>query len=363
MKKILTVIGARPQFIKAAPVSKILKKQNRIKEIMVHTGQHYHDNMSKIFFEELEIAEPKYNLEIGSGTHAYQTGEMLKRLESVVISEKPDLVLIYGDTNSTLAGALVSSKLHIPIAHVESGLRSFNRRMPEEINRVIADHLSSMLFCPTKTAIENLRKEGITKNVYFIGDVMYDVAIMFKNKAQQQSKIISKLNLKSKNYILVTIHRAENTDDKKRLLEILKSLEYISQKFEIIFPIHPRTKKMINFYDFDKFLKNIKIIEPAGFLDMICLENNAMLILTDSGGVQKEAYFHKVPCVTLREETEWIETIKANWNFVVKDIKQEKILKAIKVMLDNNQKRNNISDYGKGEASKMIVEKIKEFLK
>ena len=355
MKKILTVIGARPQFIKAAPVSKVLKENGGFEEILVHTGQHYDANMSQVFFDELEIPPPQYNLDVGSGGHGEQTGEMLKRLEPLLVKEKPDLVLVYGDTNSTLAGALAASKLHIPVAHVEAGLRSFNRTMPEEINRVIADHLSTLLFCPTTTAVENLKNEGITKNVFKTGDVMYDVALQFAEKAKAKSTILSKLLLKPKGFILVTIHRAENTDDKPRLVNILSALDTLSHDSVIVFPMHPRTKKMIDSFGLNRLLTNIKVIGPAGFLDMISLESNAKLIMTDSGGVQKEAYFHKVPCVTLRDETEWVETVEAGWNVVAKPIETGSIPAAIDKVL-NGSTRREIDDYGNGGCARSMCE-------
>jgi UDP-GlcNAc3NAcA epimerase len=355
MIKILTVIGARPQFIKASLVCKALKEHGGFTETLVHTGQHYDANMSQVFFDELEIPPPHHNLEVGSGGHGEQTGEMLKKLEPIMMSEKPDIVLIYGDTNSTLAGALVASKLHVPVAHVEAGLRSFNRAMPEEINRVIADHLSSLLFCPTQTAIANLKAEGITRNVFHSGDVMYDVALQFAKKAKAKSAILSKLMLKPKEFILVTVHRAENTDDKLRLVSILSALDVLSQDSVIVFPMHPRTKKMVGSFGLNHLLANIKVIDPAGFLDMISLESSAKLIMTDSGGVQKEAYFHKVPCVTLRDETEWVETVEAGWNVVIGDREPEGIASLANQMSERSRDRKLIPDYGDGNSAKSIV--------
>jgi UDP-GlcNAc3NAcA epimerase len=355
LKKILTVIGARPQFIKAAPVSKALKEHGGFTETLVHTGQHYDANMSQVFFDELEMPAPRHNLNVGSGGHGEQTGEMLKRLEPLMVSEKPDLVLVYGDTNSTLAGALSAAKLHVPVAHVEAGLRSFNRNMPEEINRVVADHLSSLLFCPTKTAIVNLKKEGIVKNVFNTGDVMYDVALMFSQKAKRNGGTLSALRLKPKEFTLATVHRPENTDVKARLTAILAALDALAKDRAVVFPMHPRTKKMVHSFGLDRLLKKIAVIEPAGFLDMICLESGASLIVTDSGGVQKEAYFYRVPCVTLRNETEWVETVSAGWNRIPEDMTKESILKTVGKMMLPGAKRKTIKEYGDGKAAEKIV--------
>jgi UDP-N-acetylglucosamine 2-epimerase len=326
--KILTVVGARPQFIKLAPLSKILR-ENGINEIIVHTGQHYDENMNDLFFKELEIPEPDYNLGIGSGNHGEQTGKMLIEIEKIMLKENPDLVIVYGDTNSTLAGALAASKLHIKLAHVEAGLRSFNKRMPEEINRVLTDHVSDILFCPTQTAVENLKNEGITKGVYLVGDVMFDALLHFSKISDTKSNILERLNIKPKEYYLATIHRAENTDNYERLKNILIAFSKMNEI--VVFPIHPRTRKMINYYGLGDLLENdnVKVIDPVGYLDMLKLEKNAKAILTDSGGVQKEAFWLKVPCITLRDETEWIETVNLGWNRLVgSDV--EKILKAVR---------------------------------
>jgi len=326
--KILTVVGARPQFIKLAPLSKILRG-NGVDEIIIHTGQHYDENMNNLFFKELEIPEPDYNLGIGSGNHGEQTGKMLIEIEKIMLKENPDLVIVYGDTNSTLAGALAASKLHIKLAHVEAGLRSFNKRMPEEINRVLTDHVSDILFCPTQTAVENLKNEGITKGVYLVGDVMFDALVHFSKISDMKSNILERLNIKPKEYYLATIHRAENTDNYERLKNILTAFSKMNET--VVFPIHPRTRKMINYYGLNDLLENnnIKLIDPVGYLDMLKLEKNAKAILTDSGGVQKEAFWLKVPCITLRDETEWIETVNLGWNRLVgSDV--EKILKAVR---------------------------------
>jgi UDP-N-acetylglucosamine 2-epimerase len=346
--KIVTIVGARPQFIKAAPVSRAIEQHNldnhdpQITEILVHTGQHYDHNMSQIFFDQLEILPPHYNLGVGSGNHGQMTGAMLAKIETVLLKERPDWVLVYGDTNSTVAGALAAVKLHIPVAHVEAGLRSFNRRMPEEINRVLTDHISTILFCPTEAAVNNLKKEGFTNIVndgkfldqdlfenrlsalsfelsplvVNVGDVMYDAFLANKNLAHQKSGILSDLGLKRKGYCLATVHRQENTEDPQRLLNIFIAFEELSSADRpFIILLHPRTKKALQQHKGkDQLSPHVRLLSPASYLDMIALEVHARVILTDSGGVQKEAYFARVPCVTLREETEWIETIRAGWN-------------------------------------------------
>lgn len=311
--KVLTVVGARPQFVKAAMVSKALRRS--VSEVLVHTGQHYDFNMSKVFFQELEMPEPDYNLEIGSGSHGAQTGKMLEALEAVMVKEDPALVLIYGDTNSTLAGALAAVKLHIPVAHVEAGLRSFNRKMPEEINRVMADHVSTWLLAPTETAIHNLTAEGIVKGVYLTGDVMYDAFLAASKVARERSGILTILGQTLGKYSLLTLHRAENTDDPKRLRAIIDTLNELDQP--VIFPIHPRTRAKLKEFGIHLEGKALRLTEPVGYFDMLALELNACRIFTDSGGVQKEAYMAKVPCITLRDDTEWVETIAAGWNRLV----------------------------------------------
>ena len=377
MLKIVTIVGARPQFIKAATVSRAISRHNDstnssnpITEVLVHTGQHYDTNMSKIFFDELEIPKPHFNLDIGSDTHGRQTGKMLGAIEEVLEKIRPDWVIIYGDTNSTLAGALAAAKVHIPVAHVEAGLRSFNRRMPEEINRVVADHLSTVLFCPTETAVNNLRKEGLTnifdpsnpnnttnpnsQIVVNVGDVMYDSALFYSDIAAKRSGILKDLKLRPKEYGLVTIHRPENTDDLTRLTAILAGLNDVSKELLIIWPMHPRNKKFINQLNVNFSSEDFKVIDPVGYLDFIHLEKNARVIFTDSGGVQKEAYFFQVPCVTLRDETEWIETVERGMN-ALSGADRERIYSAFKQM-SNKFIKTVSSLFGDGSASMMIVD-------
>lgn len=350
--KVVSIVGARPQFIKLAPLSVELRKRG-IFEIILHTGQHYDDNMNKVFFEELEISEPDINLGIGSGLHGEQTGKMLIGIEEVLLKEKPNLVIVYGDTNSTLAGALAASKLHIPLAHVEAGLRSFNKKMPEEINRIVADHLSDILFCPTETAVDNLKKEGINKSVYLVGDLMFDALMHFEKISQLKSKILEKLNLTPKSYLLLTIHRAENTDDVERLKNIISALCEID--IHIVFPIHPRTKDRLEKYGLYSLLgQNVKIMDPVGYLDMLMLEKNAYAIVTDSGGVQKEAFWLKVPCITLRDETEWVETVDLGWNTLV-GADRGRILNAI-----NHIKKGEEINFDKSYAAPKICDIILE---
>ncbi|MEA4825877.1 MAG: UDP-N-acetylglucosamine 2-epimerase (non-hydrolyzing) [Clostridium sp.] len=349
--KIVTIIGARPQFIKASLVSKKLIESH--KEIIVHTGQHYDKNMSDIFFEELNLPQPNYNLKIGSASHGKQIGEMLIKVEDVLIKEKPDYVIVYGDTNSTLAGALASSKLNIPLIHIESGLRSFNKTMPEEQNRIITDHISTYLFCPTETSVRNLYNENIKKNVHNTGDVMYDSTVFFSRISEKKFKkgfFINGEKIKGKNYYLCTLHRAENTDKIEKIEKVLNTLDKLDAK--VIIPVHPRikdiVKEIIKFSD----LKNIILTEPVGYLEMLYLIKNAKKILTDSGGVQKEAYFLRTPCITLRNETEWLETLNGNLNVLCKIDSEDMINKIFKTEINYNIIDKNY--FGNGNAVKNI---------
>lgn len=356
MLKIVTIVGARPQFIKAATISRELKKEYEgvAQETIIHTGQHFDENMSKVFFDDLDIPEPKYNLGISGGGHGEMTGKMLAAIEEVLVKEKPSCLLIYGDTNSTLAGALAASKLHIPIAHVEAGLRSFNMRMPEEVNRILSDRVSSYLFCPTKTAVQNLKLEGITKGVENVGDVMYDAALFYRERASTESSILSDLGLTKQGYVLATCHRAENTDDINRLKPILESFAHIANDLPLVLPLHPRTKKLIEVYQLSSLLSDVIITAPLSFIDMVALEQDASFILTDSGGVQKEAYFYQVPCITMREETEWIETLELGWNQLV-GADKTRIIRSVQYIKNGvgNQVKNQ-NPYGSGIAASKI---------
>ena len=349
MKKILTVLGARPQFVKSAMFSKAVQSNASLNEIIVHTGQHYDANMSDVFFKELGIPEPNINLGISELNHGAMTGRMLEKLEAVMIKESPDLVLVYGDTNSTLAASLAASKLHIKIAHVESGLRSYNKLMPEEKNRLITDHLSDFLFCPTETAVDNLRKEGLKNGVHLVGDIMLDLSIYANEIISTQNANIE--NKYSEDYVLLTLHRPENTDNKIRLEEIFKAMNKISKDIEIVMPIHPRTKKIIA--GKSQWLDGIKIIDPQPYLSFTSLQKSAKAIFTDSGGLQKEAFFNSVPCITLRDETEWKETVELGWNDVV-GANHPAIIEAWK-NIDHKKRVNNVSPYGEGDTAKRIM--------
>lgn len=359
--KIVTVVGARPQFIKAAAVSRVIRARpsGQLREVMVHTGQHFDDNMSKVFFEELEIPTLDYTLGISGGAHGEMTGRMLEQIERVLIAEAPDWVLVYGDTNSTLAGALAAVKLHQPIAHVEAGLRSFNRRMPEEINRLVADRISTLLFCPTAAAVEHLRTEGIVEGVHQCGDVMFDVSLFYRERALERSRVIATLGLSGRRFALATCHRAENTDDGTRLESIVSALGAIATELPVVFPLHPRTRKRVEELGLQSLLEGVRVIDPQPFLDMIALEQGASLILTDSGGVQKEAFFLGVPCLTLRDETEWVETVTAGGNVLVgadaKRIRDEarRVLQAT-----DTPTWNAGAPYGSGNAAQRIVDTL-----
>jgi UDP-GlcNAc3NAcA epimerase len=354
MIKILTIIGARPQVIKAAMVSRTILEHNRrgadphIVEEIIHTGQHYDENMSRVFFEQMQIPEPVMNLHAGNGMHGEMTGQMLTLIEKEIVARKPNWVLVYGDTNSTLAGALAAAKLHVPVAHVEAGLRSFNKRMPEEINRILTDHVSAMLFCPSNAAVANLKNEGITRGVHQVGDVMYDAALLFGEIAARESTILCDLGLTPKEYLLATVHRAENADDPARLQDIMAAFEELARTQTVIFPVHPRTR--VKLVGLTSPPSGLRLVEPVSFLDMVQLEKHARCILTDSGGVQKEAYFHGVPCVTLRDQTEWVETVKAGWNQVVGAATDKIIAAVTQVNLGAT-----IPEYGQGRSAELVL--------
>lgn len=358
--KLLTVVGARPQFIKAAAVSRVIRTE--IKEILVHTGQHYDQNMSDIFFDELRIPKPDFNLGIGSASHAKQTAEMMVRIEALILAEKPDAVLVYGDTNSTLAGALAAVKIHVPVVHVEAGLRSYNMEMPEEVNRILTDKISKILLCPTDDAVMNLKKEGITDRVYNVGDVMCDAVLFYgkmlneKSKSEYFKKLIPLIG-KDRNldkWYLATIHRAENTDSIVKIENILNAFEQLS--FPVVFPVHPRTKNMVlELYNKHAY-KNIYFVQPMGYIDMLFFTKNAEKVVTDSGGLQKEAYILKKPCVTVREQTEWVETLIGNNNVLSHPITKDIISKVNNTVIDNSLYRNY---YGDGHAADKILEILK----
>ncbi|WP_196888785.1 non-hydrolyzing UDP-N-acetylglucosamine 2-epimerase [Aureivirga sp. CE67] len=327
MKKIVTILGARPQFVKAAVLSRVIQKYNEIEEVIIHTGQHYDQNMSDIFFEEMQIPKPKYNLQINGLRHGAMTGQMLEKIEEILVEEKPDIVVIYGDTNSTLAGALAAKKLHIKVVHIEAGLRSFNMKMPEEINRIMTDRISDLLLCPTDAAVENLKNEGFENmDVIFekSGDIMKDAVEYYSTLSEEKSSVVEDLDLEKGNFVLATIHRQENTDDIEKLKEIFKSLEEINSKCEVVIPLHPRTKKILAEHD---LMFQMTAIEPVGYFDMLELLKNCKMVLTDSGGLQKEAFFNQKPCIIAREETEWTELVSNGFaKLVGSDL--EKILTA-----------------------------------
>jgi UDP-GlcNAc3NAcA epimerase len=358
--KILTILGARPQFIKAGSVSREIAKYKETQEIIVHTGQHFDANMSDVFFEDMKIPKPHYNLNINGLGHGAMTGQMIEKIEEVCIKEKPDWVMVYGDTNSTLAGAIVASKLHIKLAHIEAGLRSFNMKMPEEVNRILTDRVSQILFCPTDTALQNLSNEGYDNldcKIVKSGDVMQDGAIFYKDFAVKPN-IIQNLKFKIQNYILCTIHRAENTDDEKRLRDIFEVLNKIAKDQQVILPLHPRTKDIIENLKIN--VENLTIIDPVGYLEMVWLINNCELIMTDSGGLQKEAYFFEKQCITLRDETEWVELIECGANTLV-GADREKILNAYKNNSKFNINNSKLNMYGGGKASGNIIKELLEY--
>jgi UDP-GlcNAc3NAcA epimerase len=377
MIKIVTIIGARPQIIKAAAISRCIKNsfKKEIQEVIVHTGQHYDKNMSEVFFSEMEIPKPKYNLGVGSMSHAKQTALMMEKIEEVLIKEKPNLVILYGDTNSTLAGSVAAAKIHIPVVHIEAGLRSFNKSMPEEINRIVCDHTSTLLFSPTPTGIDNLKNEGINlKNkspysidnpgVFHCGDIMFDNAKYYVQKAEKKSFILKELKLKKNIFLLATIHRDNNTDDPKRLNSIFSAIHKISSKnkLQVIIPLHPRTSKILKTNLKSQLYRSITenpfitIIPPVSFFEMINLEKNSFMIITDSGGVQKEAYFYKRPCIIIRSETEWVEIVKAGAAKIC-DADENKIINAFNFYKSSNLK-SLPSIFGNGKAADFIIKKI-----
>lgn len=344
-KHILTIVGARPQFVKAAPVSRALQRAG-LRESLVHSGQHFDDSMSAQFFRDLDIPAPAHNLHIHGGTHGAMTGRMLEAIETVLLAEKPALVVVYGDTNTTLAGALAAAKLQIPVAHVEAGLRSFNRAMPEETNRVLTDHVSQLLFCPTRTAVTHLQNETITKGVHHVGDVMLDATLASIARAKAESRILDTLALAPQSYSICTLHRAENTDNAARFTELMQWLDAQAANTPMVMPVHPRTQALLQ--SLPAAPKHIRFIAPLGYLDMAQLLQHASCLYTDSGGLQKEAYFHRVPCVTLREETEWVETVEAGWNRLWRT--------------PDYLPRREIDEYGCGQASDAIAQHLAAFL-
>ncbi len=382
MIKIVTIIGARPQIIKAAALSRAIKNKfsNSIKEIIVHTGQHYDENMSQVFFDELGIPEPNYNLNVGSGSHGKQTATMISGIEEVLFQEKPNAIVLYGDTNSTLAGAIAASKIHIPVIHIEAGLRSFNKAMPEEINRIMCDHVSTLLFSPTKTGFKNLLNEGFKSDskkpynannpkIYHSGDVMFDNSLHFSEIADQKTTIISKNNLEKNKFILATIHRNNNTDEPVRLNALFNALHKISEQhqLDVLLPLHPRTAKLLEFnldaelHQKIKLSKHFKIIAPVSFLEMIALEKNCKIVMTDSGGVQKEAFYFEKPCVILRPETEWVELVECG-TAVITDADEQKIIAAFKTLTSKSGMKFP-KLYGDGKAAEFICDEIVENLK
>lgn len=352
-RKIVTIVGARPQFIKAAAVSRVIRNDyaSRLEEVIVHTGQHYDANMSQVFFDELDIPQPKYNLEISGGSHGAMTGRMLEGIEKVLLDEQPDWVLVYGDTNSTLAGALAAVKLHIPVAHVEAGLRSFNMRMPEEVNRILTDRVATLLFCPTDVAVGHLANEGLVKGVSNVGDVMYDVALHYRQRCGDAAAVLKRYGVSPGDFVLATCHRAENTDDLERLRGICQGLSDVAAQVPVVLPLHPRTRRLVVEAGLAPLLEQVRLVDPLAFMEMIALEQSARVIVTDSGGVQKEAFFYGVPCVTMRDETEWVETVELGWNKLV-GASRPAIANAV---LSAAPPGGKASPYGDGHASEKIV--------
>ena len=373
--KLVTIIGARPQIIKAAALSRAIRNHyaDQIQEVIVHTGQHYDDNMSQVFFEELDMPRPDYNLHIGSASHGVQTARMTEGIEALLIKEQPDFIVLYGDTNSTLAGAVAAAKIHVPIVHIEAGLRSFNKSMPEEINRIVCDHCSTLLFTPTKAGLENLKREGFPMSndghytidnpkVYHCGDIMYDNSLYFAHIAEEKTNIMQRLELAGKPFILATIHRDSNTDYPERLCAIFKALIQLSKECQVVLPLHPRTAKLIKTNlseDLQKQIfnsSNIKLIPPVSFLEMIALERHAQLVMTDSGGVQKEAYFFKKPCIILRPETEWVEIVQTG-NAILADADERRIMEAWQHFKDNPSTVFP-EIFGDGHAAEFMLEQM-----
>lgn len=353
--KIISIIGARPQFVKAAPLSRALRRNHQ--EYLLHTGQHYDGNMSKIFFDDLEIPRPDLNLNVGSASHAAQTAEMMVGIEKAIVKERPDLALLYGDTNSTVAAALAATKLHVPVAHVEAGLRSFNWEMPEEINRIVTDRISKFLFCPTQTAMENLRTEGLGQNSYLVGDVMVDALYHFSKIAREKVDPLTKFGVREKSYSIATIHRPANTDNPHHLKSILAAFRDSGEK--IIFPVHPRTRRFLQEHGLmESGNANLILTEPLSYLEILLLEKSARTLLTDSGGMQKEAYLWGTPCITLRDETEWVETVEQGWNVLV-GADYHKILAALR---DFHPDSPRTFSYGDGDAGGKIVRILEEKL-
>ena len=358
MNKIVTILGARPQFIKASVVSAAIANSDSLSEVVIHTGQHFDTNMSDVFFAELGMPKPRHQLNINGGSHGVMTGRMLGEIERVLVHEKPDSVLVYGDTNSTLAGALAAAKLHIPVAHVEAGLRSFNMRMPEEINRILTDRISSWLFAPTTAAAQHLMAEGISsEKIHHVGDVMYDVALHHGARVSAEAGMLRQLNLKPGGYVLATVHRAENTDNLERLAAIVDALEIIAEEMPLVWPLHPRTRTvLIQTNRLEQLSKKVTLVEPMGYLDMIQLEKYAALIATDSGGVQKEAFFYGVPCVTLRDETEWVELVESGWNRLAPPGDAQSLVRSIQEALGSRGK--DVAPYGNGAAASAIIKRL-----